>query len=964
MKAERWERVNELYHEALSRAGGEREAFLAEACNNDPEVLREVETLLRAHEGAGSFLDSPALEVAAQEMAEDSYIGRTLGHYEVLSRVGAGGMGEVYLARDLRLGRKLALKVLPRLYLRDRERVLRFEQEARAASALNHPNILTIFEIDEADGVRFMATEYVEGQTLREKLASGPLEVRESLEIAMQAALALETAHAAGIVHRDIKPENVMVRRDGYVKIVDFGIAKLLDPVSVETLARPTPLREVHTAPGALVGSLGYVSPEQLEGKSVDGRADVFGLGAVLYEMLSGRRSFEGETSREVVIAILHREPLPLSELGPEVARKVEPVVKKALEKDRDRRYQGARELLADLRTLSQELDRKWSGGEAEGRAATTTPSIRGARRALLAASLVGALLLATLASLLWLRSEPVPVLSNPVQVTRSIGAEAYPSWSPEGGRLAYHLSVTGHETTFDVWVAQVAGRQAVNLTEDHSGNDLYPSWSPDGSQIAFWSDRQGGGYFVMPALGGPARKVSEQRLDWWEATRPEWSRDGKELACVGKAEGAKVVRVVSLTSGEWRELPFSGREGLLDMSWSPDGRYLAEVNELVREASVTELRVLRVEDQEAFSVTDRRSKVLSPSWSSDGRYLYYVSNRVGTMDLWRQRMRDGRPAGKPEQVTAGTGMTSAVFSPDGKGLAYSRGRVVSNLWRVLILKDRPATWADAQQLTFDDAFIESLDVSPDGKRLLVDSDRSGNHDLWNLPAEGGEMEQVTTDPTPDWAPAWSPDGEEIAFYAYRSGNRQVWVQPAAGGPARQLTKGEKESGGPSWSSDGRTILYTLSGAGNEEIWTVPASGGEPRPMMMEPEYNPHPRWSPDGNWLVFFSKRSGSNGLWRARAGGQDPKLLVEAEAYAARWSPDARAIYYLRVGEEATNVWVVGVDGQGERPVTDLRGRRGSPGLAQVPLATDGSYLYFTWREELGDIWVADVTYPRLWH
>ncbi len=343
-----------------------------------------------------------------------------------------------------------------------------------------------------------------------------------------------------------------------------------------------------------------------------------------------------------------------------------------------------------------------------------------------------------------------------------------------------------------------------------------------------------------------------------------------------------------------------------MDLSQSSDGRYLACVIATNRSNQVTELRVLRIKDQQTFSVTDGRTNVWSPSWSSNGRYLYFVSNRRGSMDLWRQRMRDGRPEAEVERVTVGIGMTSAAFSPDGTKLAYSRGRTVSNVWRVPILKDRPATWMDARQITFDEAYIEMLDVSRDTKRLLISSDRSGNPDLWVLPAEGGEMQQLTTDPTPDWAPAWSPDGDQIAFYAFRSGHREIWVQSAAGGPARQLTKFESDTGWPSWSPDGQSILFSLTSRGNVEYWTVPAAGGEPRPLMTHPDNHDAPRWSPDEKWLVFSSTRSGSWGLWRARADGGHPELLVGAKrgGYGQRWSPDSRSIYYLRVAEGGTNV------------------------------------------------------------
>jgi Tol biopolymer transport system component len=317
--------------------------------------------------------------------------------------------------------------------------------------------------------------------------------------------------------------------------------------------------------------------------------------------------------------------------------------------------------------------------------------------------------------------------------------------------------------------------------------------------------------------------------------------------------------------------------------------------------------------------------------------------------------MGHGRAEGDPERLTTGIGVTSAAFSPDGERLAYSLARQVSNVWRVPILVNRAATWADAKQITFDEAYIESLDLSSDETRLVVGSDRSGNHDLWILPAEGGDMQQLTTDPTPDWFPAWSPGGDEVAFYSYRSGSREIWVQPVAGGPARHLTLGEF----PSWSPDGENIAFQDA---SEDIWVVAAAGGEPRRLITHPSEDRAPRWSPDGKWLVFSSMRSGSEALWRLAANNDEPDLLVEG-GYAQCWSPDARQIYYLGSGEKSGNLWSVSVDGRTGRPMTDLSGRRGGLGVSQAALACDGAYLYFSWQEDHGDIWVADVTYPRLW-
>ncbi len=887
----------------------------------------------------------------------------TLGHYRILRPLGKGGMGEVYAAQDTRLGRSVALKVLPQALAADPTRRERFEREARTVAALNHPHIVTIHSVEEAEGVPFLTMELIEGRRLSELIPIQGMALERFLQLSVPLADAVSAAHKRGIVHRDLKPANVMVTEEGQLKVLDFGLAKLKEAAhSGEELNSDLATWE-QTGEGRIVGTAAYMSPEQAEGKPVDARSDVFSLGIVIYEMTTGRRPFQGDSSAGTLSAILKDTPVPVSELRPELPTEVGRIIRRCLEKDPARRMQTALDLRNELEDLKKDSD---SGQAVRSAPSMAQPTIRRRKRVLTIASLAGILLVGGVAYLQWLRRDPVPVLSNPVQVTRAVGAEEYPTWSPEGGRLAYHLNTKGDETSYDIWVAQVNGGQAVNLTADHPGTDQYPGWSPDGSQIAFWSDRQGGGHFVMSALGGPARKVAggpppSDSWWWWWATRPQWSPNGQELASVVYEQEAVFLQIVSLASGTSRQLPLPGAErGPLDQSWSPDGRYFAYLGAPLAQRS--ELRVLRVGDQKTFVVTGAGPTVSSPSWSSDGRYLYFVSDRGGSMDLWRQRMRDARPDGDSKRVTTGIGMTSAVFSRDGKRLAYSRGRTVGNVWRVPILKERPATWADAQQITFEEALVRTLAVSRDGRHLLVSSDRAGNPDLWMLPVEGGEMQQVTTHPTGDEHPAWSPDGAQIAFNAYRSGNWQVWVQPVSGGPARQLTKGEGENGMPAWSPDGQSILFASRRGGNEDIWSVPATGGEARQLTTHPKDDRMARWSPDGKWLVFYSTRSGYEGLWRAGGDGGAPELLVELGG-APNWSSDGKWIYYLSFGKEPSNVWAVAVDGRTKRPMTDLRGRRGLPGSSQSALAADAMYLYFIWQEDLGDIWVADVTYPRPW-
>ncbi|MDX2032323.1 MAG: serine/threonine-protein kinase [Blastocatellia bacterium] len=364
MRPEKWQQINDLYFAALERDGLARAAFLEEACANDGDLRREVESLLESNEDAGEFLSSSALAVAARALAmeQDRFlIGQKIGPYQVLSLLGAGGMGQIYLAEDTRLNRKVALKLLPHEFTRDPDRVRRFKQEARAASSLNHPNILTIFEIGEHEEIHFIVTEFIDGKTLRQRLSGASLKLTELLDILIQSASALAAAHEAGIVHRDIKPENIMVRRDGYVKLLDFGIAKLTEQFLTGEMTRSESLADASaplvTDPGKVMGTARYISPDHLLGLELDGRSDIFSLGVVLYEMVAGRAPFEGATTGAVMAAILNHEPLPLMRYSRAVPAELERIVEKAIQKDRELRYQVIKDFMIDLKNLKLELE-------------------------------------------------------------------------------------------------------------------------------------------------------------------------------------------------------------------------------------------------------------------------------------------------------------------------------------------------------------------------------------------------------------------------------------------------------------------------------------------------------------------------------------------------------------------------------------------------------------------------------
>jgi Tol biopolymer transport system component len=860
-------------------------------------------------------------------------------------------MGDVYLAEDTRLDRKVALKILPPEFADNPDRRARFTREAKAVAALNHPNIVTVHSVEEAGDVHFITMELVKGKALAEILPKEGFALGKFFEIAIPLADALGAAHQQGITHRDLKPANVMVGEDGRVKVLDFGLAKVEFDLGSRGSEMPTGLA---TQEGQIVGTPAYMSPEQAEGKQADARSDIFSLGVVFYEMLTGQRPFGGSTPTSTLSSILRDTPRPVTELQPSIPRELARLVHRCLAKNAVDRYQSALDVRHSLEEAKQDVD---SGDLVPSHRAHVSHRSLRMRLAMLAAGVV-----AVTASLWLLRNREggraVPRLQNAVQVTSTLDVESYPTWSPDGGRLAYERTEAGYFTLsdYDIWVAQLGSGEPVNLTKGSLANDRMPSWSPDGREIAFLSDRGGvWGLYTVAAIGGTPRNVLSLpggfapggSLNW---SAPQWSRDGTKLLVSVHQAGENVVIVLSLESLETTRVVLPRHEGNVcwDLEVAPDGRRFAYVEGGEGATEVTRLWTIAASGGESVPLTDGRTNVWSPTWSRDGSKVFFVSNRGGSMDLWQQAVaQDGTPVGEPLAVTQGLGILSAAFSPDGARLAYSRGGRVSNVWRVPIQSDRPATWADAKQLTSERAFIEFVDVSPDGTLLAVSSDRRGNQDLWLLPAAGGEMTPLTADPTPDWNPRWSPDGREIAFYAYRSGNRDIWVMPSRGGPARQLTSHPAQDMMPAWSRDGHEIAFQSRRDGQNAIWIVRATGGEPRRVTRASAIVD---WSPDGTWLVVLR----GDQIYRVAREGGEPTLI--GPGYTPRFSADGQSLYYSVVTGSPENqaLWKLSMaDGKVSR-LTKLEGRRGRLGYV---FAADAHYLYFTWSEADGDIWVMDV-------
>jgi len=584
MNPERWKKLDALFHEALELQGEARAAHLAKVCGDDAQLRTEAEKLLAAHERESSFIDSPILAEAAAltDDGNESPVGRSIGHYKIVSLLGRGGMGEVYLAEDSRLERKVALKVLPAAFTQNRDRVRRFEREAKAASALNHPNILTIHEIGEVDGAHYIVSEFVEGETLRALMERGRLGISEAIVIADQVAGALSVAHGAGIIHRDIKPENVMMRPDGLVKVLDFGLAKLTErpAAAPEADSQAETIARLSTEPGVVMGTVSYMSPEQARGLKVDHRTDIFSLGVMLYEMIAGRRPFAGATPSETIAAILRDEPPPLTAHSPDAPRELERIVGKALRKDREDRYQGVKDLLLDLKSLQQE-NRPAASFAAVDRG-MKRPWLHTSRVMLVLTPLVA--LLAAVGGILWwyFQREAPPPIGRALPFTTFPGFELNPALSPDGKQVAFTWN-GAKQDNFDIYLQLVGSNSRLQLTKNPA-EDFSPAWSPNGSSIAFLRRLDGNRneLLLISALGGPERKLTETINAVNKPSRLPalaWSPDGRWLAVSHREDGdiAEGLFLVSAQTGEKRRLTRPSADSVCDFAptFSPDGRTL-----------------------------------------------------------------------------------------------------------------------------------------------------------------------------------------------------------------------------------------------------------------------------------------------------------------------------------------------------------------------------------------------------
>ena len=900
MTPERFQKISQLYHETLEHEPEQRADFLEQSCGRDRELRQEVESLLASEKSAEAFFSSKGKKETAKKLDEPSpsLVGRTLDNYKVVSLLGVGGMGEVYLARDTRLGREVAIKVLPASFASSTDRQ-RFEREARAASALNHPNILTVYEIKEADEQLFIVAEFVDGETLRHRTKKARLKRGEVLDVAIQVASALSAAHAAGIVHRDIKPENVMLRRDALVKVLDFGLAKLADdPETTTTGPEEITLQWLSTEPGLVLGTVAYMSPEQARGLPVDARSDIWSLGVMLYEMIGGRVPFTGATKSDVIAAILQREPPPLEDDGRESVIELKWILHKALRKEKEERYQTARELLGDLKDVKQDLDSQTK----LGRSFKPEPSgwVKRSKPVTLLALLLGVIALAGIAFALYKfvgrnRSHAVPPAAKIVPFTTFSGRELQPTFSPDGNQIAFAWNGEKRDN-FDIYVKLVNTATPPLRLTSNPADDLFPAWSPDGREIAFV--RQSGSeisIFVAPALGGAERKLysgTSAFLSLYEyGNALSWSPDGKYLAFSGQRSPREPnsIFLLSRENLETRQItsPPAGFLGDSTPAFSPDGKVLA----FVRGASSrdVEIYVMPATGGDAKRLTFDNRSGRSLAWTADSHDIVFSLWFYGNLRLWRV----SASGGTPEQLAeGGEGGSTLAISRQGDRLAYSQESRDTDIWRVETSGSasmrRPTRLISSTRPDYGPQY------SPDGKKIAFTSGRSGSNEIWVCDADGLNPVQLTSFAGPDvGSPRWSPDGRQIAFDSVAAGNRDIFVVGAEGGKPRRLTDGASDEVRPSWSRDGRWIYFGSNRTGEWQVWKKPAEGGND--VQVTQQGGREAFESFDGNF-VYYTRGFGISGIWKAPVAGGDEVRVLD-DAFQGFWALLDSGIYFVNL-------------------------------------------------------------------
>ena len=873
--------------------------------------------------------------------------GDSLGRYRLLSKIGKGGMGEVFAAEDPDLGREVAVKVLPASMAANEGLVRRFEREAQAIAKLEHPNIVTIYSVERAGEIEFITMQLIDGETLRVPIKAGGSPLYEFFDLAIQMADAVGSAHERGIIHRDLKPENILVTRDGRVMILDFGLAKLREEAEPrEVTGVPSHL----TSEGMVVGTMDYMSPEQAEGREVDHRSDIFSLGIVLFELATGEHPFKGDSNLSVISAIIKDPARSALEIKADLPRQLDRILQLALEKNREQRTQSMKDLRNQLESLKRETTTIPRASTPRRRPpsawrwARSWPALR-SRSARLRVS--------------WAPRRRRTWPSSWGAIRRIAGdavLEVHPAISPSGKMIAYAKGPMGQRKLF---VKHVSGGKPVALTTQYEGNHVWPQWSPDESQISF--EAGGKRWLISPF---PSDRRAIEGADGTGGLT--WSPDGERVAYTREAE----LFVRASSGGEEVSLVTTLRPS--SPSWSPDGTKLAYVsgNDAYHFApfdmgniAPSSIWVVSSTGGEPVQIIGGGTLNLCPHWLDD-RNLIFVSDRHGRNDLYMMRLDEsGAPVGEPRRVTAGLNAHSFTLSADRRLIAFCESTRRTNIWKLPIPEPgRVASNGDAIPVTLGSQVIEGMDVSPDGEWLVFDSNRGGNQDIYKMRLPDGEQQQLTIDPAGEFIPNFSPGGDEITFHSFTNGNRDVYTMASDGTGVSQVTVLDSEDRYGCWSADGNRLLFHSTREGGLDLWITAREergGSWSEPRRLTTRGGDAPDWSPDGGLIAF----SNLEGCWTMTPDGESlteigGNMLGLARTPYLKWSPDGEQVYVKGWdGEGLPYIWSVARDGSASRQLVVFDDPTRPSGRSEF--AVDGEYLYFTIAEQQKDVFTIEFDF-----
>jgi Tol biopolymer transport system component len=863
--------------------------------------------------------------------------GARLGPYEIVSPLGAGGMGEVYRARDTRLKREVAVKMLSDELSRDAEHLSRFQREAEMLAAVNHPGIAAIYGIEESDGGRFLVLELVPGETLAERLTPGPLPIEEALDIGRQIAEALESAHERGIVHRDLKPGNVKITPEGRVKVLDFGLAKTLEIAGADSVAAT--LGVTSTRAGTILGTPAYMSPEQARGQTLDERTDVWSFGCVLYEMLTGRETFAGDTFSDRLAAILREEPdwdaLPRA-TPPVVGR----LLSRCLEKNPNRRLRDAGEARSVLEEALADL--REGASRKKSRGGVGTSILRSFRAAFVRAS-----------------APPVPAGPPRLsQLTFAKEIEAFPAFSPDGLEIVFAREMGLVRKLF---AKHLASGEERSLTAGPS-DDIQPAWSPDGRTILFVRAREAGrrleprdvyGQYDGGDLWAIDVATRRETLLLENAFHPSFSPDGARIAVDASWAGPRRLWTVDARGRNPEQASTDVSEAVAHLRprWSPDSSRIVFQNV---ERTRFGIRILQLDSKKTSWITDEPYPSMHPCWSLSGRLVYFSSYRGGGINLWRVPVSpDGSPAGPPQQLTTGAGQdVQAALSRDGRRLVFSILRQNADLWRLPVSPESGRPTGPPEEVIATTREDSRGAWSPDARRIAFNSDRAGEMNIWLHSLDDNSTRQVTRGGDGDFQPSWSPDGRRLAFFSSRSGHLNVWTVDLPSGRISELTRNRSIDVNPFFSPDGKSIAYCSDKGGGLEVWVMTADGRDARPLTQVGVMGHFLRWTRGGDAIVFRCP-SPTPRSFEVPVDGGEPRPLPEIAGGAhMSFSPDFSRIIDV-VGHKT--LWVSPLQDGSPEPAFEFDD---PDARIDYPVwSPDGRWVLFDrFRPQGGDVWMMD--------